>query len=227
MTGKAEGVVEVFDCALTAHAGGSCPLRPSVQGGVRRADRVFVMEPMLFLTLLSTAAAIFSAFFGLVQADQARKARKDAKEHGDRAEVAERKAIAARDAAVQAQQESASAAGRIAEVLEQQAAEKRAAAAIRSSPWTDRPGATRKNGHAIVMVNTSKHSVFVVSRDVERAPYLVRCDPDPEANTVQPGESFEVYWARAAGDPPTSTLVIKWRWEDSEEVQTTRLPLTR
>lgn len=173
----------------------------------------------LWVTLVSALAAVAAAVFGFVQANTAIKARDDAR-------AAEGEAIAARDAAVRAQQDSAVAADRIAAVLEQQAAEKRAAAEKRPEPWDARAGSYRNNGTAIVLVNAANLVLAEVSMEVERPPYVVWFDPQPVPSEFKPGDSIEIYYARAAADPATSTLVVRWRWFDSDEMQETRVPLT-
>jgi hypothetical protein len=175
---------------------------------------------VFWVSVVSAVAAVAAAIFGWLQASTARKARDDARRAGGAA-------VQARDAAVKAQQDSAAAADRIAGVLEQQAEERRAAAEKRTVPWQAQPGSYRKTGTAIVLVNISNHVLSNVSMDVERRPYVVLFDPSPVPDELQPGDSVEVYWARAGGDPGTSTLVIRWRWSDSDEVHTTRVPLTR
>jgi hypothetical protein len=174
---------------------------------------------MLWVTLVSALAAVAAAVFGFVQANTAIKARNDAR-------TAEGEAVKARDAAVTAQQDSAAAADRIAAVLEQQAADRRAAAERRTEPWQARAGSYRKNGNAIVLVHVGDLILKDVSMEVERPPYAVWFDPQPVPSEFKPGDSVEIYYARAAADPATSTLVVRWRWSDSENMQETRVPLT-
>lgn len=186
-------------------------MRSATLGGVDSAN--------LWTSFVAAAAAVAAAVFAFVQAKTAVSARKDAKE-------AELAAIEARDAAVQAQRDSADAADRIAAVMEESAAAARAAAEARPEPWQARPGAYRRRGAAVVLVHVGSLPLAEVAMRVERQPYLVMFDPKPVPSEFQPGDSVEVYYARAAADPATSTLVVSWRWADSDEMNETRVPLT-
>lgn len=186
---------------------------------------VWGMDWMLLLTLVATVTAIFSAIFGFVQANEAKKSGKLAKEAREKAEAAEGKAVAARDAAVRAQQESASAAGRIAEVLEEQAAASRAAASVRPDPWELQPGRYTAHGTALLLVRTGLGEVVDVSIEVERKPTMFHVDPSPVPTVMRPGDSVEIYYMRMGSDSSTSTLVVRWRWPDEDEMRETRGPL--
>lgn len=172
----------------------------------------------LWLSFVAAAAAIASAVFAYVQAKTATDARKDAKD-------AEGTAIAARDAAVEAQRDSAANSGRIAQVMEEQAAAARATAAVRPEPWKLLPGSPRRTGKAVVLVHDEAGPITDVSLEIERQPYAVWFDPNPVPTDFEPGDSVEIYYARAGGDPSTSTLVVNWRWADSDRMHVTRAPL--
>lgn len=170
----------------------------------------------MWIALFGAAAGIASAVFAFVQAKEATDSRRDA-------QAAEAAAVAARDAAVLAQQESASAAGRIAQVLEEQAAAAAASAAKRDDPWEMRPGRTRRNGDAMLVVQAAQNlSVADVSLEFERRPSILHIDPNPVPPTMRPGDAFELYWMGTMGDPGTYVLNIHWRWEDQETMNVTR-----
>ncbi|WP_403025204.1 hypothetical protein [Salinibacterium sp. GXW1014] len=173
----------------------------------------------LWISFLATASAIAAAAFAFVQAKTATDARRDAV-------AAESSAVAARDAAVQAQKASATNSGRIAEVMEAQAAAHLAAAKVRPDPWQLRSGGSRRTGTAVVLVHGGEGAVADVSIEVERQPYLVHFEPNPVPARFEPGDSVHVYYARSAADPATSTLVVHWRWDDADEMQISRSPLT-
>lgn len=173
---------------------------------------------MLWITLVAACAAVAGSIFAFVQAKAATDSRRDA-------QAAEAGAVTARDAAVAAQQDSAAAAQRIAEVLEARAAAARAAAEQRSNPWQLNAGRYTKNGTAVLLSLVGEHRVADVSIEFERAPYMVRLDPDPVPTEMQPGEAIEIYYMRAGGDSSTSTLIVHWRWEDSSEKKVTRATL--
>ena len=169
----------------------------------------------LWLSFVAAAAAVAAAVFAYVEARAATDARRVAKE-------AEASALAARDAAVEAQKETAANSGRIAAALEEQTASARAAAQTRSDPWEMRPGRPRKTGSAILLVHTGPVPLVDVSIDIERRPYAVSIDPDPVPERFETGDAVEIYYMRAGGDHSTSTIVVHWRWADEDEMHTTR-----
>jgi hypothetical protein len=173
----------------------------------------------LWLSFVAAVAAVAAAVFAFVQAKTATEARRDAKD-------AESAAIAARDAAVEAQKDSAANSGRIAHVMEEQAAEARAAAEVRPDPWQLRPGSYRRNGTAVVLVHNGDFPLADVSMEIDRRPYMVHLDPNPVPTNFEAGDSVGIYYMRAGGDPSTSTLIVHWRWADAEEMQISRAPLT-
>lgn len=173
---------------------------------------------MVWLTFVAACAGVAGAVIATVQARTAIAARRDA-------QAAEGAAVAARDAAVKAQQDSAAAAGRIAEALEQQVAAQRAAASVRPDPWELRPGGYVQHGGTLMLVHVGAHQVEDVSLEFERAPYMLHIEPNPVPTTFVPGDAVKVTWGSVGGDPPMPTLVVRWRWADSDETQTMRAPL--
>jgi len=169
----------------------------------------------LWLSFAAAAAAIASAIFTFVQAKAAVDARRDAK-------GAEAGAIAARDAAVNAQLDSAAAATRIAGVLERRAAAAQAAAEVRDDPWQLAAGPPRSRGASYLLTLGGKLGVEDVSIEVNPRPYVLEIMPRPVPSSFHPGESLGIYYARASGDARPSTLVVNWRWADGDEVQVSR-----
>lgn len=174
---------------------------------------------MLWLTLVSALAAVAAAVFAAVQAKAATDTLKDA-------QAAEAAAVVARDEAVRAQQESAANSGRIAAVLEEQAAEARAAASVRRDPWVLGPVVMKNRTKTVLLKFEGDVPAEDVSLEVERQPHFWHIDPRPVASTFHPGDAVKIAYMRAGGDPGTTLVKISWRWADSEEMISTRVTLS-